>query len=108
MDQLELEGDGVWIDGEWVLWDRGCWKDGRCAHCGEERTERGHDPCIANLPGVWSACCGHGVVTPFLVELVYGEAVSGEGACYGEAALKRLRELGGDPPSTWKTSGGET
>jgi hypothetical protein len=21
----------------------------------------GHDPCISNLPGVWRACCGHGV-----------------------------------------------
>ena len=32
-----------------------------CKLCGLERTAEGHDPCIANLPGVKSACCGHGV-----------------------------------------------
>ena len=32
-----------------------------CAACGRFRTEEGHDPCIANLPGVLAACCGHGV-----------------------------------------------
>ena len=26
-----------------------------------KRTPEGHDPCIANLPGVVFACCGHGV-----------------------------------------------
>jgi len=29
--------------------------------CGHRRTVKGHDPCIANLPGVIGACCGHGV-----------------------------------------------
>jgi hypothetical protein len=32
-----------------------------CAACGMERPANGHDPCIANLPGVKFACCGHGV-----------------------------------------------
>src|SRR5262249_1254975 len=32
-----------------------------CAKCGGHRTPEGHDPCIANLPGVTSACCGHGL-----------------------------------------------
>ena len=31
-----------------------------CPECGEYETEDGHDPCIANLPGVRNACCGHG------------------------------------------------
>lgn len=32
-----------------------------CAQCGAtEPTAEGHDPCIANLPGVANACCGHG------------------------------------------------
>lgn len=31
-----------------------------CPKCGECETEEGHDPCIANLPGVRNACCGHG------------------------------------------------
>jgi hypothetical protein len=28
---------------------------------GEQRSLEGHDPCIARLPGVKFACCGHGV-----------------------------------------------
>lgn len=36
------------------------WIDGDCVGCGERRTSEGHDPCIANLPGVIFACCGHG------------------------------------------------
>lgn len=32
-----------------------------CAAChAEGPTSGGHDPCIANLPGVIHACCGHG------------------------------------------------
>lgn len=33
----------------------------RCPTCKLTRTVDGHDPCIANLPGVKFACCGHGV-----------------------------------------------
>lgn len=32
----------------------------RCPKCAKPRTKEGHDPCIANLPGVAYACCGHG------------------------------------------------
>lgn len=35
--------------------------DDKCRKCGLERTPEGHDPCIANLPGVKYACCGHGL-----------------------------------------------
>lgn len=31
-----------------------------CAKCNQAPTAEGHDPCIANLPGVAFACCGHG------------------------------------------------
>jgi hypothetical protein len=31
-----------------------------CPRCGKLPTPEGHDPCIANLPGVAAACCGHG------------------------------------------------
>ena len=31
-----------------------------CGQCGGMPTEKGHDPCIADLPGVVNACCGHG------------------------------------------------
>jgi hypothetical protein len=36
------------------------WIKGRCRKCDKPRTGDGHDPCIANLPGVQNACCGHG------------------------------------------------
>jgi hypothetical protein len=37
------------------------WIKGKCARCDRKRTADGHDPCIANLPGVQYGCCGHGV-----------------------------------------------
>jgi hypothetical protein len=36
------------------------WHKGRCIKCKKKRTKKGHDPCIADLPGVEFACCGHG------------------------------------------------
>jgi hypothetical protein len=33
----------------------------RCPVCDERETPDGHDPCIANLPDVFAACCGHGL-----------------------------------------------
>jgi hypothetical protein len=42
--------------GELVDWD----KPRPCKKCGQHRTEKGHDACIADLPGVKFACCGHG------------------------------------------------
>jgi len=36
------------------------WESRPCGHCGKFNTEDGHDACIANLPGVINACCGHG------------------------------------------------
>lgn len=34
--------------------------------CHMKRPKSGHDPCIANLPGVIYACCGHGVVEGYI------------------------------------------
>jgi hypothetical protein len=34
--------------------------DRKCPKCAAHVTEDGADPCIANLPGVVAACCGHG------------------------------------------------
>jgi protein gp37 len=39
----------------------------RCWRCGEYPTAKGHDPCLANLPSVIDACCGHGVERAYLV-----------------------------------------
>lgn len=35
--------------------------DRPCGHCGKKNRGDGHDPCLGELPGVKSACCGHGV-----------------------------------------------
>ena len=36
-------------------------KERPCARCGDSPTKEGHDACLGKLPGVKSACCGHGV-----------------------------------------------
>lgn len=73
-----------------------------CPHCAQAQTKAGHDPCIADLPGVFFACCGHngggdygnefdqGFAIPYLTEK--GKTF------YGVPAVNRMRELGGDPP----------
>jgi hypothetical protein len=43
--------------------------------CHQLRTPEGHDPCIANLPGVIEACCGHGVCPGYI--LMYGKESTG-------------------------------
>ncbi len=32
-----------------------------CLRCGRMPTKDGYDACLGQLPGVTSACCGHGV-----------------------------------------------
>jgi hypothetical protein len=49
-----------------------------CRACGAvEPTPEGHDPCIANLPGVDFACCGHGR-QPGYVAFTNGTVIRGE------------------------------
>ncbi len=50
-----------------------------CPACGKYPTDEGHDPCIANLPGVRYACCGHGVGQPYL-SLDSGKCIRGKKA----------------------------
>lgn len=60
-----------------------------CIKCHLEPTVDGHDACIANLPGVEFACCGHGV------EQGYIKTTSGvvrEFAPDSETAIRRLAE----------------
>ena len=35
--------------------------DRPCIRCGEMPTEEGYDACLGFVPGVKTACCGHGV-----------------------------------------------
>ena len=45
----------TWVNGVEIGWT-----NGKCNKCHLPRTDKGHDPCIANLPNVKYACCGHG------------------------------------------------
>jgi len=40
--------------------------DWPCPKCGLLPTVDGEDPCIAKLPGVTAACCGHGVMKGYV------------------------------------------
>lgn len=56
---------------QWIYADtlKPCWgKDDRrpCKRCGEEPTPEGHDACLGTIPGVATACCGHGVYEGWL------------------------------------------
>ena len=60
-------GHAVYWDDESKFWrytdtnERVIGKERPCPKCGEKSAANGHDSCIANLPGVKYACCGHGV-----------------------------------------------
>lgn len=76
-----------------------------CAACDRRPTDDGHDACIANLPNVKNACCGHGHEEDAYAQFASGEVVRGADALdfFYEAAgamswfiewLRRLRIWG--------------
>ena len=85
----------MWFDESTQLWRysdddstvKDNWQDRPCGKCGESFTEDGHDPCIANLPGVMNACCGHGDDSEAYIQFECGESIN------GVEAAKRQREL---------------
>jgi len=50
-----------------------------CKKCGLFPNDSGEDPCWGHLPGVVSACCGHGIEIPYIV-LDTMEAIHGKEA----------------------------
>lgn len=52
-------------------------QDTACGLCGARRSAEEHDACIANLPGVAYACCGHGVRQAY-VSFVTGHVIRGQ------------------------------
>lgn len=57
-----------------------------CIKCGlHPRDFGGHDPCIANLPGVRNACCGHGKDRPY-IEFEDGRVIIGEFSIHRRSA----------------------
>jgi hypothetical protein len=47
----------------------GAYVERPCRHCGLLATPDGPDPCLGMLPGVRSACCGHGIEEPYVAFL---------------------------------------
>lgn len=41
--------------------------DRPCTKCGEMPTPEGYDACLGFIPGLVSACCGHGVEEPYVM-----------------------------------------
>ncbi|WP_413862021.1 hypothetical protein [Methanobrevibacter sp. UBA417] len=38
-----------------------------CRYCSKMQTKEGYDGCLGYIPGVRSACCGHGIENPYVV-----------------------------------------
>lgn len=88
-----------------AMWLRGQEEKRTCLFCGNTSVTVGleeHDACIALLPGVLGACCGHMQEdeVPFIVEghLDEDELPVVAATTHGQEALDRMRALGGDPP----------
>lgn len=39
-----------------------------CKRCGKLPTKEGYDSCLGYIAGAKSACCGHGVEEPYVIE----------------------------------------
>lgn len=65
-----VRGHAVVFDGSWRYADNGgdasC-ADRACVRCNRLPTPEGFDACLGHIPGATSACCGHGVIAPFVV-----------------------------------------
>ena len=59
----------AWNGREWVYADTGKLIDDErpCRRCGRKPTPEGYDACLGYVPGIASACCGHGVEEPYSV-----------------------------------------
>lgn len=62
----------------WNEADVACYMDGTplpdnpaderpCIKCGQSPTPEGYDACLGHIPGVFSACCGHGVENGYIL-----------------------------------------
>jgi len=61
-----------------------------CSNCGKLSTEKGHDNCLWELPGITNACCGHGGNTDeAYVQFLDGFAISGKDAIIIQEILKK-------------------
>jgi hypothetical protein len=65
--EIYYDSQKVWryTDNDEIVDDN---KSRPCPRCGMPPTTNGYDYCIGYLPGVISACCGHGVCKPILIQ----------------------------------------
>lgn len=72
MPTSQLRGHRIEHDGDkWVYSDNKKPIDSEtraCKRCGRMPTPEGYDACLGFIPGVSSACCGHGVEEPYCVK----------------------------------------
>lgn len=91
-----------WDGAYWRFIDTGAIDDGArpCKRCGKSPTPEGYDACLGHIPGVMSACCGHGVEQPYIVSI---DATVIVGAphkpdCVPDEAWRDIAELLGEEP----------
>ena len=58
-----------YMSGRWIYADTGAvYDDSRpCVRCGRMPLSDGEDACLGHIPGVASACCGHGVEEAYAI-----------------------------------------
>jgi len=79
-----------------------------CVYCGMMATPDGPDPCLGRLPGVVSACCGHGVEEPYvLFRVPRCTQTPIRKGLRGEDARRYFSQQGVGPPSTPAPQGAE-
>jgi len=59
----------ILLKNKWVFADSGKPVDENhsCARCGKPPLPGGEDACMGHIPGVASACCGHGCEKPYII-----------------------------------------
>lgn len=88
----KLRGHEIYTENgkDWFYSDDGSptLKHRPCRFCQKPNTEGDHDPCIANLPHVKNACCGHGEPESAYVQFMDGSAIRGFEAITLQSVLK--------------------
>jgi hypothetical protein len=58
-----------YVNNKWIYSDnKRSFDDSRpCKRCGKMPTKDGYDACLGHIEGATSACCGHGMETPYVI-----------------------------------------
>ena len=80
----------ICVNEEWIYNDTKelvCDVERNCGVCNHPKTNKDHDYCIQNLPGVQNGCCGHGETRLCYIQYENGRAI------YGKEAQKEIEIL---------------